>query len=120
MTRFAFRMVLDLAPSSKWKLLPKFQSVLRSQREANLIGRCRLEPDTPYLIDKIERFGLCGLYVVHLVCPPLDIRLYWLPEHYAVVVTDEDIKTADSGHILHVLVLRNRKDMPGIFDLVVV
>jgi len=70
----------------------------------------------------MERIGLCGLYtIMHLVCPPLGTRWrYCLPEHYALAVTDEDIKTANSGRILHVLVLRSRKDMPGVFDLVVV
>ena len=58
---------------------------------------------------------------VHLVCSsPLGNRLYCLPEHYAMVVTDEDMKTVNSGPIPHVLVLRSRMDMPGVFDLIVV
>jgi len=83
-------MVQDPAPSSsssKWKLPAKFQSV--SQKETNPIGRCYLEPDTPYFIEKMERFGLCGrCVVVHLVCPSLGTRRHCLPEHYAVAVTD--------------------------------
>ena len=85
------------------------------------IGRCHLEPDTPYLIEKMERYGLCGLYIfVHLVCPPLGNLRYCLPEYYAMVVTDEDIRTVNSGPLLHVFVLRSRRDMPDVFDLVVV
>ena len=92
MTRFAFQM-------AQWKLPAKFQSVSLSQKEANPIGRCHLGPDTPYLIEKIERLGLCGLYIImHVVCPPLGTRWrYCLPEHYALAVTDEDIKTANRG-----------------------
>ena len=114
MTSFAFQMAL-------WKLPAKFQTVSLSQKEANPIGRCHLEPDTPYLIEKLERIGLCGLYIMHLVCPPLVTRWrHCLPEHYGLAVRDENIKTANSGRLLHVLVLRSRKDMPCVFDLVVV
>ena len=68
----------------------------------------------------MERCGLCGLYIlVHFVCP-LGNLWYCLPEHYAMVVTDEDIRAVNSGQLLHVLVLRSRSDMPGVFDLVVV
>ena len=69
----------------------------------------------------MERSCLCGLYLfVHLVCPLLGNRLYCFPEHYAMVLTDEDIKTVNCGRQSHVLVLRSRMDMPGVFDLVVV
>jgi len=47
----------------------------------------------------MERIGLCGLYIIiHLVCPPLGSRWrFCLPEHCALSVTDEDIKTANKG-----------------------
>jgi len=80
-----------------------------------------LEPDTPYLIEKMEQYDICFLYIhVHLVFLPLGNLWNCLPEHYAKVVTDEAIRAVNSGPLLHVLVLRSRRDMPGVFDLVVV
>ena len=112
----------DPAPSSfEWKLPARFYPGALSQKEVNPIGRCHLETDTPYLIGKMERYGFCGLYILlHLVFPSLGNLRYCLPEHYAMVVTDEDIRGVNSGPLLHVLVLRSRRDMPVVFDLVVV
>ena len=109
---------MELSPECR--LRAKFFNV--SQKEEPLpIGECRiLEPDAPYLISKMERKGLSGYYVVvYLVCRQGYRDECWLPEHYAAVVTDEDIGDVNSGRVRLVLRKRRRRDMPDGYDLVI-
>jgi hypothetical protein len=94
-------MTQEESSSSSWHqevleamLLPaKFNFVSTPQKVHNPKGRCLLEPDNPYLIEKIEIIGLGVLF--HLVCP-LGNR-YCLPEQYAKVVSDDDIHAVNMG-----------------------
>ena len=81
----------------------------------------RLALDTPYEISKMERMGgLDDSYVVvYLVCPLGHCDDYWFPEHYAAVVTDEDIGDVNSGRVRLVLRKRRRHDMLDVYDLAI-
>jgi hypothetical protein len=68
------------------RLPAKFRSVSMAH-EGIPMGRCLLEPVTPYFIDRIER---TDLRVVFRLVFPLNDR-YRLPEQYAAVVSDDDI-----------------------------
>jgi hypothetical protein len=45
----------------------KFHLVSSSRQERNPLGWCPMDPDSHYLIKKMERINCC--VVVHLMCP---------------------------------------------------
>jgi hypothetical protein len=99
---------------AKYQLPYKFHYVSSThQGETNPLVRCCLEPETPYFIIKIERIERC--VIVHLV-RPLCSR-YRLPDHYANILSDDDIEAVNSRRLLHVLIKRSRPDNPGVYDL---
>jgi len=79
------------------------------------MGRCLLEPDSPYFIEKIERTNI--FVVFHLVCPLND--RYRLPDRYAAVVSDDDIDGVSSRKVFHMLIKRSRPGNPSVYDLIV-
>jgi len=54
--------------------------------------------------------------IFHLDCPYE--YLYRLPDHYASVVSDDDIYAVNSGRVLYTLCKRRRTDT-DVYDLVI-
>jgi hypothetical protein len=91
----------------------KFRYVTSLHPVNNPIGQCLLEPDKLYVISHIERIGL-GV-VVYLYCS----LQYRLPDHYAEVVSDDDIARVNRHKAIYILIKQSRSDQPGVFDLVI-
>ena len=105
-----------LSPSWSWAdhLSDKFRSVSLTQRESNTLRLCLFEPESPYLIHKIERIG--HRLIFHLDRP--HGYQYCLSDHNASVVSDDDIDAVNGGRILYTLIKRPRTDT-DVYDLVI-
>jgi hypothetical protein len=78
------------------------------------LGLYILKTEIPYLIQKIERIGRRVIF--YFDCP-LGYQ-YCLPEHYANVVSEDNIDAVNNGRVLHTMIKRRRKDT-DVYDLVI-
>jgi hypothetical protein len=93
----------------------KFHLVSASRKESNPLGWCPMDPDSHYLITKMERIDRC--VVVHLMCPLNDN--FSLPKQHDDVVSDEDILAINERTHRIVLIKLRRPNMSDVFDLII-